>query len=154
MQRGDHVKTSDLLFTLDSEPEKTIRDEAERRLMQARSNLEDARKGKRPTEIESAEAKLRQARAALAFSEKEFARQEKLLHSSASSIQDVDRARSTRDQDIQRVGQLEADLLTAHLGSRIDQIAAAAANTKALESALARADWDLAENAKLHPKPV
>lgn len=152
VQRGDHVKTSDLLFTLDSEPEKTLRDEAERRLMQARSNLEDARKSKRPTEIESAEAQLRQARAALAFSEKEFARQEKLLHTSASSIQDVDRARSTRDQDMQRVGQLEADLLTAHLGSRIDQIAAAAANTKALESALAKADWDLSQKRQAAPE--
>ena len=152
VQRGDHVKTSDLLFTLDSEPEKTLRDEAARRLMQARSNLEDARKSKRPTEIESAEAQLRQARAALVFSEKEFARQEKLVHTSASSIQDVDRARSTRDQDMQRVGQLEADLLTAHLGSRIDQIAAAAANTKALESALARADWDLSQKRQAAPE--
>ena len=140
VQRGDHVETSDSLFTLDSEPEKSARDEAERRLMQARSSLEDARKSKRPTEIESAEAQLQQARAALTFSEKEFARQEKLLQTSASSIQDVDRARSTRDQDRQRVGQLEADLLTAHLGSRTDQIAAAAANMKALASALTRAE--------------
>ena len=85
VQRGDHVKTNDLLFTLDNEPEKLARAEAERRLMQAHSNLEDARKGKRPTEIESAEAQLRQARAALAFSEKKIYRQEKLLQTSASS---------------------------------------------------------------------
>jgi HlyD family secretion protein len=152
VQRGDHVKISDLLFTLDSEPEKSARDEAEHRLMQSRSSLEDARKSKRPTEIESAEAQLRQARAALTFSEKEFARQEELLQTSASSIQDVDRARSTRDQDRQRVSQLEADLLTAHLGSRTDQIAVAAANMKALESALTRAEWDLSQKRQSAPE--
>src|SRR5208283_3606070 len=116
--------------------EKSARDEAKQRLMQARSSLEDARKSKRPTEIESAQAQLLQARAALVLSEKELSRQEKLQLTSASSVQDVDRARSTRDQDSQRTAQLEADLLTAHLGSRTDQIASAAANMKALEAAL------------------
>jgi HlyD family secretion protein len=151
-QRGDQVKTNDLLFTLDNEPEKSDRDEAEQRLMQADSSLKDARKGKRPTEIESEEAQLRQARAALVLSEKELARQEKLLLTSASSVQDVDRARSTRDQDLQRVAQLEADLLTAHLGSRTDQIAAAAANKKALAAALARAEWDLSQKRQAAPE--
>jgi len=145
VRRGDQVMTGNLLFALDNEPEKSARDEAERRLMQARSTLEDVMKGKRPSEIESAEAQLLQARAALVLSEKELARQEKLLLTSASSVQDVDRARSTRDQDRQRTAQLEADLLTAHLGSRTDQIASAAANMKALEAALVRAEWDLSQ---------
>ncbi len=152
VQRGDQVKTGDPLFTLDNEPEKAARDEAERRLMQARSSLEDARKGKRPTEIESAEAQLRQAQAALVLSEKELARQEKLLRTSASSVQDVDRARSARDQDRQRVAQLDADLVTAHLGSRIDQIAAAAANVKALAATLAKAEWDLSQKRQAAPE--
>src|SRR5208337_2030239 len=106
VRRGDQVKSNNPLFVLDDEPEKSARDEAERRLMQARSTLEDERKGKRPTEIESAEAQLGQARAALVLSEKELARQEKLLLTSATSVQDVDRARSVRDQDRQRVSQL------------------------------------------------
>jgi HlyD family secretion protein len=152
VRRGDQVKTNNLLFALDNEPEKTARDEAERRLIQARFNLEDARKGKRPTEIESAEAQLRQARAALVLSEKELSRQEKLVLTSASSVQDVDRARSTRDQDSQRVAQLEADLITAHLGARSDQIAAAAANVKALAAALVRADWDLSQKHQASPE--
>ena len=152
VRRGDQVKTDNLLFTLDSEPEKSARDEAERRLMQARSSLEDARKGRRPTEIESAEAQLHQAKAALVLSEKELARQEKLLLTSASSVQDVDRARSARDQDRQRVAKLEADLATAHLGSRSDQIAAAAANVKALAATLARAEWDLSQKRQAAPE--
>ncbi len=152
VQRGDQAKANDLLFTLDREPEKESRDEAERRLTQARSNLEDAKKGKRPTEIESAEAQLQQAQAALVLSEKELARQEKLLRTAASSMQDVDRARATRDQDRQRVAQLGADLVTAHLGSRSDQIAAAAANMKATEATLARAEWDLSQKSQAAPQ--
>lgn len=48
-----------------------------------------------------------QARAALALSEKEFERQENLFRSGASAAQDLDRARSARDQDRQRLTQAE-----------------------------------------------
>ncbi len=152
VQRGDQVKTGNPLFTLDNEPEKSARDAAEQRLIQARSSLEDARKGRRPTEIESAKAHLSQAKAALVLSEKELARQEKLLLTAASSVQDVDRARSAQDQDRQLVAQLAADLATAHLGSRSDEIAAAAANVKALAATLAMAEWDLSQKRQAAPE--
>ncbi len=152
VQRGAHVKSGDPLFALDDTPEKAARDESSRRLSQARANLEDTKKGKRPTEIEAIEAQLRQARAALTFSEKEFERQEKLVSSGARAVQDFDRARSTRDQDSQRVAQLEADLETAQLGSRSDQIAAAEDNVRALEAALAKAEWDLSQKRQNAPQ--
>jgi HlyD family secretion protein len=52
-------------------------------------------------------AALDQARAALVLSEAEFARQEKLFRTGPAAAQDYDRARSTRDQDRQRVTQAE-----------------------------------------------
>jgi HlyD family secretion protein len=67
-------------------------------------------------------------------------------------VEDLDRARSARDQDDHRVQQLEADLATAHLGSRDDQIAAAEANVRALEAALAQADWNLAQKRQDAPQ--
>jgi HlyD family secretion protein len=48
-----------------------------------------------------------QAQAALALSEAEYARQEQLLRKGPASIQDFDRARSTRDQDRQRLTQAQ-----------------------------------------------
>ena len=39
--RGAQVKSGQLLFTLDSVAERAAREEAERRLMQARANLEE-----------------------------------------------------------------------------------------------------------------
>ncbi len=151
-QRGRHVNKDDALFALDDVPERTARDEAQRRLAQARANLEDTKKGRRPEEIESMEAQLQQARAALALSEKEFARQEELVRSGATSKQEFDRARSARDQERQRVAQLDADLRTAQLGARTDQIAAAEANAWALEAALAKAEWELAQKRQSAPQ--
>ncbi len=149
VRRGDQVSAGAPLFALDAAPEKAARDEAERKLAMHRANWEDAKKGKRPSEIESLEAQWKQARAALALSEQTLARQEQLIRSNATSREEWDRARSAHDQDLQRVVQLEADLLeadlqTARLGSRSDQIAAAEASVRAAEAALPRPAWSRA----------
>ena len=52
-------------------------------------------------------AALDQARAALVLSEAEFARQEKLFGTGVAATQDLDRARSTRDQDRRRLTQTD-----------------------------------------------
>jgi HlyD family secretion protein len=152
VRRGDQVTVGVPLFALDAVPEKAARDEAERKLAMNRANWEDAKKGKRPSEIESLDAQLQQARAALALSEKSMARQVTLTRSNAVSREDWDRARSAYDQDRQRVAQLEADLATAHLGSRSDQLAAAEASVRAAEAVLARAEWELAQKRQSAPQ--
>jgi len=152
VQRGAQVAAGDPLFALDSTPEKAAKEEAQSRLNQARATLEDAKKGKRPSEIESIQAQLGQAKAALALSEKDLARQQELARSGASTPQDLDRARSTHDQNREKVAQLEADLKTAQLGSRPDQIAAAQANVQALEAALAVAQWNLSQKQQTAPQ--
>jgi HlyD family secretion protein len=143
VQRGTQAKAGDPLFTLESVAESAARDLAASRLEEGRAKLADALKGKRPEEIDAIKAALDQIRTALALSESELDRQAKLNASGASTAQDLDRARSTRDQNRQGVSQLEAELRSAQLGSRGDQIAAARANVQALDAALAKADWDL-----------
>jgi HlyD family secretion protein len=153
VQRGMQVKAGDLLFALDDTPEQAARDEAERRLAQARANVEDAKKGKRPSEINAIEAQLNQARAALILAEKEFARQDNLMRIPGATAElEFLRARAVRDQARQRVTELEADLKTAQLGSRSDQIAAAEANLRALEAALIKAEWDLSQKRQSAPQ--
>lgn len=152
VQRGSQVRAGDPLFALECASEKAAHDEATRRLTQARANLLDAQKGKRPSEIDSIEAQIRQAQAALTLSESELARQTRLIRTGATSAQELERARSTRDQDQQHIAQLQADLETARLGSREAQIAAAEANVRALEAALARADWDLSQKRQTAPQ--
>ena len=152
VQRGVQVTTGDPLFALDGSPEQEERDEAERRLAQARANLEDLRKGKRPTEIEALEAQLGQAQASLTLSQKELERQENLLTSDATAQQDADRARSAFEQNRQRVAQIQADLETARLGSRLDQIEAAQANVRAMEALLSKAEWELSQKRQSAPQ--
>lgn len=152
VRRGTQVKAGTPLFQLDSTPEQAARDETERKLAQARANLEDVKKGKRPSEIESLEAQLKQARVALVLSEKELARQQTLMRTPGATAElEYLRARSVRDQNTQRVAQLEADLKTAQLGSRADQISAADANVRALEAALKKAEWELTQKRQAAP---
>ena len=145
VQRGAQVAVGDPLFELESVPEKTARDEAQLRLTQMRAQLADVKKGKRPTEIDATTAQLDQARIALRLAEKELVRQERLLAAGVVPVQEVDRTRTLRDQDRQRVAQLEAELRTAKLGSRSDQIAATEAGMRALQAALTRGEWNLAQ---------
>jgi HlyD family secretion protein len=152
VERGTQVKAGDPLFALGPEPEQAAREEAERRLAQGRAELADTTKGRRAPEIAALQQQLQQARTAAILSEKNLKRQEELYRSGASAAREHDAVRATRDQDAQRVSQLEADLQTAELGSRDDQIAAAAANVKALEAALAKADWALGQKRKAAPQ--
>jgi HlyD family secretion protein len=152
VQRGAEVNAGDPLFALDNRPERAAREEAKRRVAQGQANWDDALKPKRPSELESIEAQLKCVRAALVRSERELKRLKQLVPSRAASVEDLDRARSTHDQDRQRVAQLEADLQTGKLPARTDQIAAAEANVRALEAALARAEWDLTQKRQNAPQ--
>ena len=151
VQRGTQVKIGEPLFELENIQEKAAREETKLRLAQMRAQATDTKKGKRPTEIEASTAQLNQARTALQLSEKECARQERLLRANVVPLQGVDRARSVRDQDRQRVAQFEAELGTARLGLRSDQIAATEASARALEAVLTRSDWDLAQKRQTAP---
>jgi HlyD family secretion protein len=151
VQRGAQTKVGDPLFELENVTEKTARDETRLRLAQIRAQVADAKKGKRPTEIESTTSQLNLARVALQFSEKELTRYERMLRANVVPVQEVDRLRSLRDQDRQRVAQLEADLRTAKLGSRSDQIAATEASMRALEATLTRSEWDLTQKRQTAP---
>ena len=153
VRRGGQVRAGEALFALERVSEKAARDEAERRLSQALANLEDAKKGKRPTEIDSLKAQLKQAQAALRLSSREVIRQEGLRAVPGAAVElEVDRARAARDQDQQRVAQLQADLNTALLGSRTDQVIAAEAEVRAREAALAKAEWEFGQKRQQAPK--
>ncbi len=153
VRRGNQVSEGDPLFALEQVSEKATRDEAEKKLGQALANFEDARKGKRPSEIESLKAQLKYAQATLRLSRQEVGRQERLKSIPGAAVEmEVDRARATRDQNQQRVAQLEADLHTALLGARVDQIAAAEAEVRAQEAVLSKAEWALAQKRQAAPK--
>ncbi|MCC6494201.1 MAG: HlyD family efflux transporter periplasmic adaptor subunit [Pirellulales bacterium] len=149
--RGTAVSQGDLLFALEDTAEQAAVREADQRLAEAQARLADARKGLRPTEVESLAAQLKQAQSALEFSEREAARVGRLVRSGSVTEEEFDRVNATRDQNRQRVVQLEAELATGKLGSRTDQIAAAEANVEAMAAARVRAQWNLDETRQTAP---
>ena len=152
VERGAQVQAGAALFTLNSTLETAARDQANRHLAEARANLEDAKKGKRPSEIQSMQAQIEQGRAALVYAENEYARAERLIKTNAISQEQYDQDRSNRDQALGHVTQMEADLKTAQLGQRSDQIAAAEEEVRAQQAALAQAQWNLSQKHQDAPR--
>ena len=152
VQRGRQAKAGDPLFALEAVTEMAARDEAAQRLEQAKATLEDAKKGRRATEIDSLKFQLMQAQEDASFSALDLARQETLRKTGAVAIESIDHARTTHEQSRLRVKQLEAELKTAELGMRNDAVAALEAEVKARESALVRAEWDLSQRQQSAPQ--
>ncbi|HZZ92539.1 MAG TPA: HlyD family efflux transporter periplasmic adaptor subunit [Usitatibacter sp.] len=142
-KRGDAVQPGTPLFALEAENEDAARREAEARVRQAEANLENLRKGKRPSEIDMARAQLAQAEATAAFSEKDLARQLDLVARGFVSHQAADAARAVRDRDRDKVAEMRNQLATTVAGARPDEIRAAEAEVNAAREALAQADWKL-----------
>ena len=151
VSRGLEVKTGQLLFELDREPEAAALREAEQRLAQAKSRLENLMKGLRPTEIAALEAQLVKARASLRLSDLELDRAKRLFEDKVIASAELDLAKAKRDADHAQVESLMADLETARLGARPDEIQAAEADVQALEATLVKAQWALAQKSQSAP---
>jgi HlyD family secretion protein len=143
--RGDTVAAGAALFRLDVSGEQPARNEAAARLARAEANLANLGKGKRPSEIDSIEAQLAQARAMLELSKVALERREQLVETRAVSREEVDEARATHDRNQARVAELQAELETAQLGARVDEIEAAEAEVAAARAQLAQAEWRIGE---------
>ena len=142
-QRGQDVKEGMPLFALEAESEDAARREAEERARRAQAQLDDLKKGKRPSEIGSVRAGLAQAEVAARLSERELSRQNDLVAKGFVSQQRADEARAARDRDRARVAELQNDVTTVASGARPDEIRAAEAEAAAARQALAQADWRL-----------
>ena len=143
VQRGSRVRAGSPLFSLEAENETAARREAENRMERAQAQLDNLRKGGRPTEVEAVRAQLVQAQAARALSIAELKRQEDLVAKGFVSQQRLDEARAAAARDRARVAELEAQLATVQLAARPDEIRAAQAEAAAATAALEQAQWRL-----------
>lgn len=142
-ERGRQVDVGTQLFSLEAENEDAARREADERVRKADAQLDDLRKGKRPSEIDSSRAQLSQAEVAASFSEKEWKRQLDLVSKGFVSQSAADQAKSARDRDHDKVVELRNALATVVAGARPDEIRAAEHESAAAREALAQAAWKL-----------
>jgi HlyD family secretion protein len=142
VQRGDQVEAGALLFVLEAGRQRAAVGEAKAELDRARAQLADLRLGKRPEEIARIEAELAQAKAALTYAEQDLERQARLTRRDFAAQARFDQAQSAADEARARVAAMEAELATARLPARTDQIEAAVAEVAMREAALAQAQWE------------
>jgi HlyD family secretion protein len=152
VRRGQTVKVGDPLFQLEKDSEKAAVQEALERLRQAQNRLADLQKGKRPSEIAALEARLKEAEAALQLSEETLRRREKLYREGSIAMEDLDRARTTQERDGARVREARADLATARLGGRADEVLAAKAEAQAVAARVEQARWNLDQKVQVSPR--
>ncbi len=150
--RGTAVKGGDPLFALEQESEAAARREADERVKRSEAQYRNLLKGKRPEEIDAIHAQLAQAEANLKLSEANLARQQQLVESNFISRDKLDEARSGRDRDRERMNELRAQLATAKLAARPDEIRAAQAEAGASREALAQAEWRLSQKSSRAPQ--
>ena len=145
VKRGTQVKTGDALFALEQENEAAARREAEERLKNAQAQLANLQKGRRAPELDTIRAQLAQAETGLKLSAAQLKRREQLVAQNFVSRESLDEVRSAYERDREHVSELKAQLETAKLAARPDEIMAAQYNVEAAKAALAQAEWKLGQ---------
>jgi HlyD family secretion protein len=143
VQRGAAIKAGTTLFMLERAAEEAARMEAARRVEKAEAQWADLNKGSRPDDLAALAARQAQAEADLDLAAIQLQRQERLVATRTATREGLDQARATYRRQQARVAELAAQLRSARLPARVDQIAAAAAELEAARAALIRAQWQL-----------
>ena len=151
VQRGDRVKKGQLLYALDADAELLGKQAAQARSERAQAQAENLRKGRRPAEMAAIDQQLAQAQAALAASSSALQRDQKLVKQGFLSPLRLDELIAARDRDTARVRELQAQRLLATQGSRSDELAAAAAESRGAESDVALTAWREAQKRREAP---
>ena len=151
VQRGATVAKDAPLFALEQENEAASRREAEAHLKTSQARQANLLTGRRAPELEALAAEEAQARAAQKLSEAQLQRQEKLFAAGFIGREMLDQARTAAERDRQRVRQAAAQLQSARLPARPEEIRAAERDVEAAKAALAQADWRLSQKTVAAP---
>jgi HlyD family secretion protein len=151
VRRGDAVTRDAPAFVLEQDSERAAREEAAARVRQARAQVADLKKGRRPDEVAALREQLLQAQAQLRLSTATYARQRQLVGDHFISPATLDEAQAALQRDTARVKESQAQLRIARAGARSDEILAAEQELEAAEAQLAQAEWRLTQKTQRIP---
>ncbi|HXV73165.1 MAG TPA: HlyD family efflux transporter periplasmic adaptor subunit, partial [Sphingomonadales bacterium] len=151
VKRGDKAAGGQVLFTLDAVAETAGVERTRSNLAEAVARRDNLLTGLRDSEIDSLLSQKKQAEADLALARVTLTRKQELLRDAFASVADVDAAKAAFDKAEGRIHELEAQLVTARLPARVDEISAANAALEAARAALAEAEWRLARRIAAAP---
>lgn len=149
--RGDEVKAGGRLFVVDPKQSSDAVRQAEAQLAEAQAQAVDARKGQRPTEIDTLNANLAAAEAKARDAEVTFRRTTELAAVGVASRQQLDDARANAQATAEQARAARKQRDTALLGARPDQIRAADARVNQAEAAVEAARARLGDLAPSAP---
>ncbi|MDF3826320.1 MULTISPECIES: secretion protein HlyD [unclassified Pseudocitrobacter] len=151
VDEGDAIKAGQTLGQLDKAP-------YENALMQAKANVSTAQAqydlmmaGYRAEEIAQAAAAVKQAQAAYDYAQNFYARQQGLWKSRTISANDLENARSSRDQALATLKSTQDKLSQYRAGNRPQEIAQAKANLEQAQAQLAQSTLDLHDTTLVAP---
>lgn len=151
VQRGETIPQGTSLFRLESAFERAAVDEAEQNVLRAENALADMGKGRRPSELAAIQAQLREARSSLDFARVDYERKKRLYAERTISEQELDRARTEYETARQAANRIQAELSTAKLGGRTDEVAAAQAELDGARAKLEQARWNFDQKEQAAP---
>jgi HlyD family secretion protein len=152
VERGQRVDAGTPLFAQDSAAERAARDQAAAKLAQAQAQLQNLEAGGRASELDVAQAQVREARTALQLARADLQRSEELAAGGATTRQQLDQARSVAAQSADRLHAAEARLRTLQTSvGRVQEIVAQRAAVDSARAALAEAEWRLQQRSAVAP---
>lgn len=153
VKRGDTVKQAQPLFALEDTAETAAVHEAEQKLAQAKAKRDNLIKGSRPSEIASLEARLTQNKVSADLAKRDLERLTGLHKSSSGAVsqEQLDQAQSKLAGYQAEAKIIEADITTAKLGAREDEIKAAELEIGMLEATLSKVRWSVDQKQQSSP---
>ncbi|MCP5488657.1 MAG: HlyD family efflux transporter periplasmic adaptor subunit [Verrucomicrobia bacterium] len=151
VERGDRVVKGDALFALEDESERLEVERTASLKQEAEARLENLRKGARPSELDAIRDRHIQAVSAVEFRRKELERKQELYAGSVIPDSELDQARYEFDSATALAASLLADLETAEMGGRSDEVKAAEAAVKAAGAAEEKALWVVTQKQQFAP---
>jgi len=151
VERGTQIKQGQPLFNLEKNPELAEYNEAKAKLANAKSELQDLLKGKRPSELAAIVAQQKQTKAQIIYAKNTVERYQKLHKAGFLDKETLDQAIANYHNLQQKLIEYIENLKTAKLKARIDRIHAAQANVKAAEAALIKYKWQLQQKTIFSP---
>ncbi len=151
VRSGDQASKDMPLFALEAENEQAARLEADARLARANAQLANTDKGRRHDEIAVIQAQISQASAQARLAAAELAREQQLVKQGFVSAAHSDELRAAQLQSSARLEELSAQLRVAQLPARVDERAAAAADTDAARQSVRQSAWREAQKSRTAP---
>ncbi|EPY4078221.1 secretion protein HlyD [Klebsiella quasipneumoniae] len=143
VDEGDSIRAGQTLGELDRAPYENALLQAQANVSTAQAQYDLMMAGYRSEEIAQAAAAVNQAQAAYDYAQNFYQRQLGLRASSAISANDLENARSSRDQALATLKSAQDKLRQYRAGNRPQEIAQAKASLEQAQAALAQAELDL-----------